>query len=377
MTEGLDKLFQKANATTSAALQLVMQPTVKAIDGLTATAHELEAKVTDLSESSARATQDILFLRQDLDGGGDLAELAALARRSEQAVITLMATTETNAQAIRDLRLELAGCTTLKETVDDIKNRQLHHIWDNIKNVGTEVTDMKNKYANLDTKYSDAFDAVNTRVDDILRDGIPHTPAQTTILPSSPPAVDASIPTPANVVPTSAQPRDSMDGPPPDNIARNGGTRPGFLAGRPNLPEAQELHEMGGAQELHEMGGAQSVRWRPQLDPRQTPCPNGAFQRETPAGDDYRGGPRPVMNPYSGSHDTRNESARSDPRRYTAHVPPHSRRPSEVDVAYESDEEAHLPQGGQIVSPRHWDRRQVAHTAGHSPLDDAALACQA
>ena len=233
MTEGLDKLFQKANATTSAALQLVMQPTVKAIDGLTATAHELEAKVTDLSESSARATQDILFLRQDLDGGGDLAELAALARRSEQAVITLMATTENNAQAIWDLRLELAGCTTLKETVDDIKNRQLHHIRDNIKNVGTEVTDMKNKYANLDTKYFDAFDAVNTRVDDILRDGIPPTPAQTTIPPSSPPAVDASIPTPANVVPTSAQPRDSMDGPPPDDIARNGVLAPDFLRADP------------------------------------------------------------------------------------------------------------------------------------------------
>jgi hypothetical protein len=79
MTEGLDKLFQRANAATSAALQLVMQPTVKAIDGLTATAHELETKVTDLSESSARAMQDILLIRQDLNGGGDIAELAAMA----------------------------------------------------------------------------------------------------------------------------------------------------------------------------------------------------------------------------------------------------------------------------------------------------------
>jgi hypothetical protein len=248
----------------------------------------LEAKVMDLSESSARATQDILFLRRDLGGGGDLAELAASARRLEQAVINLMATTEKNAQAIRDLRLELAGCTTLKETVDDIKNRQLNHIRDNIKNVGTEVTDVKNKYADLDTKYSDAFDAVNSQVDDILREGIPPTPAQTTIPPSSPPAVDASIPTPANVVPTSAPPRDSTDGPHPDDLAWNGGTRPGCLAGRPNIPEAQELQDMG---------GAPSVQWRPQLDPRQTPRPQGAFQRETPAGDDYRGGPRSVMNP--------------------------------------------------------------------------------
>jgi hypothetical protein len=183
-----------------------MPPAIKSIDGLTATAKELDAKVTDLLESSARATQDILVLRRDLGGGGDLAEPAALAQRSEQAVISLMATTKKNAQAIRDLCLELAGCTTLKETVDDIKNRQLIHIRDNIKNVVTEVTDVKNKYADLDTKYSDAFDAVNTRVDDILREGIPPMPAQTTIPPSSPPAVDASMPTPANVVPTSAPP---------------------------------------------------------------------------------------------------------------------------------------------------------------------------
>ena len=47
-----------------------------------------------------------------------------------------------------------------------------------------------------------------------------------------------------------------------------------------------------------------------------------------------------------------------------------------MDVEYDSDEEAHLPQGRQIVSPRHWDRRQLAHTAGHSPLDAAALACR-
>ena len=46
-------------------------------------------------------------------------------------------------------------------------------------------------------------------------------------------------------------------------------------------------------------------------------------------------------------------------------------------IHYDSDDETHFPQGGQIVSPRHWDRRQVAHTAGHSPLNAAALACQA
>ncbi len=179
-----------------------------------------------------------------------------------------MTTTEKNAQAIRDLRQELAGCTTLKERVEDIKNRQLNRIRDNIKNVTTEVTDIKTKYANLDSKYSDAFDAVNTRVDDILREGIPHTPAQTTVPPSSPPADGASMPTPANVVPTSAPPTarqmdagDSTDVPQPGDLARSEGTRSGCHAGRPNLPEAQEFRDTG---------GAPSVRWCPQLDPRQS-----------------------------------------------------------------------------------------------------------
>lgn len=153
-----------------------------------------------------------------------------------------------------------------------------------------------------------------------------------------------------------------------DDLARSEGTRPGCHAGRPNLPEAQAFRDTD---------GEPSLRWRPQLDPRQSPRPHGTFQRETPTGDNSRSGTRPVLNPYFGSRDTRNELAQSDPRRYTAHVPPHSSRPKEVDVDYESDDEAHLPQGGQIVSPRHWDRRQVAHTAGHSPLDAAALACQA
>ena len=172
-TEALDRLLKETTAATSVAIKLIMQPMINSIDGLTATANKLEAKVTGLSESSARATQDILVLCRHLDGGGDLAELAALARQSEQAVIGLMATTEKNAQAIRDLRQELAGCTTLKETVDDIKTRQLNRIRDNIKTVATEVMDITTKYANLDSKYSDAFDAVNTRVDDILREGIP------------------------------------------------------------------------------------------------------------------------------------------------------------------------------------------------------------
>jgi hypothetical protein len=81
-------------------------------------------------------------------------------------------------------------------------------------------------------------------------------------------------------------------------------------------------------------------------------------------------------NPYYGERDSRNEAARSDPRRYGAHVPPFQQCPLDVDIDYGSDDGDHLPQGGQIISPRHWDRRQQAQLAGHSPLDAAALGCK-
>ena len=58
-----------------------LEPTINSFAGLTAAAHKLEATVTNLAESSARATQDILVLRRDLDGGGSLADLAALVRQ--------------------------------------------------------------------------------------------------------------------------------------------------------------------------------------------------------------------------------------------------------------------------------------------------------
>ena len=184
------------------------------------------------------------------------------------------------------------------------------------------MADITTQYSLLDSKYSEAFDAVNTRVDDILREGVPPTTAHATASPSSPQTDGASMPTPANVVPTSAPPTarqidsgDSTDVPRSEDPARCEGTHPVCHADRPDLP---------GAQDFRDTGGSPSVQWRPQLDPQRSPRPHGTFQREAPTGDDYRSGTQPPTNPYFGSHDTRNESARSDPRRYTAHAPPHS-----------------------------------------------------
>ena len=101
--EALDQLLATMTASTLAALNLILekttstlttfqtktvtktemmetlQPMINSFAGLTSTAHRLEETVTGLSESSAQATQDILVLRQDLDGGGSVAELAELA----------------------------------------------------------------------------------------------------------------------------------------------------------------------------------------------------------------------------------------------------------------------------------------------------------
>ena len=130
-------------------------------------------------ESSTRATQDILELRQELNGGGSLSDLTALARQSEQAVIGLLETSAKNAQAILELCQELAGCMAIKTTVDDIKTRQLTRIRENITHVTTGLADITTQYSTLDSKYSKAFNAVNTWVDDILREGIPPMTAPT------------------------------------------------------------------------------------------------------------------------------------------------------------------------------------------------------
>ena len=111
----------RTETVTRTEVREALQLTLNSFAGLTSSAKKLEAAVTGLSESSARATQDMLVIRQELDGGGSLADLAALARQSEQAVIGLLETSEKNAQALRDLRQELAGCAALKETVDNIK----------------------------------------------------------------------------------------------------------------------------------------------------------------------------------------------------------------------------------------------------------------
>ena len=294
-------------------------------------AQKLEQDITGLLETSARTTQDILELCQEIDGCGTLSGLVVLAQKSEQDFISLLETSAKNAQAILELRQEIAGCVAIKTTVDNIKNRQLTQIRENITRVRTGLADMTTQYNTLDMKYYDALDVVNTQVDDILREGIPPTTATTDAAatppvcntdssPSSPPTDGASMSPPANVVPDSAPPGDgrmdssaSEDMPCSDAPDRHLESRHAYHSDRPNLPRKRDFRDTG---------GSTSVQWRPQLDSRRSPHANGTYLQEEGNFDSYQGLPRTPSNPYYGSRDTRNESARSDPRRYTAHVPP-------------------------------------------------------
>jgi hypothetical protein len=62
--------------------------------------------------------------------------------------------------------------------------------------------------------------------------------------------------------------------------------------------------------------------------------------------------------------------------RYGTRGPRFYGRPPMVDVNDNFNDDKDRPFGSQIVSPRHWDCRQLAQKAGHSPLDAAALGCQ-
>jgi hypothetical protein len=185
------------------------------ISGLAAMAQKAEQDITGLLATSARTTHDMLALRQEIDGCGTLSGLAAMARKSEQDILGMLETSTKNAQAILELRQELAGCVTVKTTVDDIKTRQLTQIRENITRVKAGLANMTTQYSTLDEKYSKAFDAVNIRVDNILREGIPPTaaPMDDAATPpvrnaasstSSPPPDGTSPSPPANVVPDSA-----------------------------------------------------------------------------------------------------------------------------------------------------------------------------
>ena len=60
------------------------------LSGLAVMARRSEQNITGLVETSARTTQDMLELRQEINGCGTLSGLAAMARKSEQDILGMM-----------------------------------------------------------------------------------------------------------------------------------------------------------------------------------------------------------------------------------------------------------------------------------------------
>jgi hypothetical protein len=148
---------------------------------------------------------------------------------------------------------------------------------------------------------------------------------------------------------------------------RQAGSRQDTNSRHPRFWDAAESGGTGARMEprLHAREVADTGRQGSRFNPHSLPHSPVGFQ-------DYaRSSSTP--NPYYGECDSWNEAACSDPRRYGAHVPPYQQRPLDVDINYGSDDKDHLQKGGQIISSRHWDCRQQAQLAGHSPLDAAAL----
>ena len=257
------------------------------LSGLAVMAQRLEQNITGLVETSARTTQDMLELRQEINGCGTLSGLVAMARKSEQDILGMMEISAKNAQAILELRQDIAGCVAVKTTVDDIKTRQLTQIRENITRVKTSLDDMTTRCSTLNEKYSEAFDAVNIQVDTILCKGIPPTLAPTdnaatpmvrneVSSPTSSPHDGASTSTRANVVPDSApagngqlDSGDYEDMPRSNAPDRRSESHHAHHSDRPNFPREHDFRDTG---------GSSSVRWHPQLDPRRSPHENGTFQ---------------------------------------------------------------------------------------------------
>ena len=290
----------------------------------TRTDHHLKS-IKELAQFDRGAVRaDVTLLRQEtVDALGptirNLSGLAALAQKSEKEIHDLMASSAKNTQAIQELRQEIDGCVAVRTTVDDIKTRQLTQIRESIKRVETTgLTDIATRYNTLDMKFSEGLDMVNIRVDDILRASIPPMKAtadadatppvrNTASSPSSPPHDGATTYKPDNVVPASAPQGNgrqasgaTADMPRSDAPDRRSESRQACHSDRPNLPRDHDFRNTD---------FPSSVRWRPHLHSRSSPHADGTSQREAGTFDGSHGSSRTPTHPSCGSRDPWTDTA--------------------------------------------------------------------
>jgi hypothetical protein len=85
---------------------------------------------------------------------------------------------------------------------------------------------------------------------------------------------------------------------------------------------------------------------------------------------------QPPWNPYQGTRVVLSVTERWGHSRCGTQGPHFHGSPPVVDVNEDFEDNKDRPLCSQIVSPHHWNFRQLAHKAGHSPLDAVALGCQ-
>lgn len=346
------------------------------------TARTFTPAITTLAEAAKENAKAITDLRTLT-----LPAMTAAATENAKAIMDLTAAMTANASALAELRQGLTACAAVKPIVDDIRYSQLPKIWDSIKKVEAECAkDVATVTAGvhaLDTKFMDGLDMVNIRVDEMLRS---HTPpnempppnampirASTEVHPPRsmelhPPRTDAAaIPhvTDTSTVAVTSPPQ-CDDQPHTEEILDD--TRLPTRRPAPMATSAwssftfrqSESHQSipGYTQHSSPVGG---MAWGSGEDVRMQ-------EQYAPLREQYA--PRfSTSNRYAGERDSQNEAAKSDPRRFSMSPPQYHLHPSHMVADYGSDDEDNYPQGGQIISPRHWDRCQLAQSAGLSHLD--------
>ena len=246
----------------------------------------------------------------------------------------------------------LAESATMKDALCDVRGRQLTLLRE-------EVTTTMAGLSHLETQCYAVLNEVNLQIDALMArlEDRCASMAQPSTKPMSDPAPVDNTPHPNASNITAA--------PSPVTLHVSEGTGLRGSQGVMNRPLASDAEGTQCSRDGHRMHGLADPDWRASWFPADPlPRPTASHPRGTPWQSDT-----PPW--YYGSRDTQNEAARVDPNRY---VPPHT-RPTIIDTSDTNNGEA-PSQGGQIISPRHWDRRQQAQLAGHSPLDAAALACK-
>ena len=264
---------------------------------------------------------------------------------------------DTKVNAVRqDLNRHVDDVAALKPIVNSVRYDQLGAIREHIRRVelksGAAYTVVSDSITWLKTMFFEGLDKVNIRVDDLL------------CTPPSHPTLPGALPAPARQSP-GIPPNPEGASAPNNALASPGSEVRGDgppLAGRLGSGRAPPVrHPLYPTACDFEYTQEAAVHGR--LDPRVNARPQGRNWTDTgrqgsgftPRSHHLRhpGGEGLAYDRLPRAHGSRDAMAPPDRRRYD----------NEVDAEYGHWDEDSLPQGGAIISSRHWDCRQEAQSA--------------